>query len=104
MLQNLLLGEISEYIEQVWLPADCFVLVKLSPRRIRLLQLEITIDSILQSICAAKLPVQIKRNQVSYISSLPTLYHYDMRASYAVIYVLLSRKRDEVSRPNPDPC
>lgn len=34
--------QISEYIEEVFLPDDCFILVKLSLERIRLLRLEVT--------------------------------------------------------------
>ena len=33
--------QISEYIEEVFLPDDCFILVKLSLERIRLLRLEV---------------------------------------------------------------
>lgn len=33
--------KISEYIEEVFLPDDCFILVKLSLERIRLLRLEV---------------------------------------------------------------
>lgn len=36
--------QISEYIEEVFLPDDCFILVKLSLERIRLLRLEVTAD------------------------------------------------------------
>lgn len=35
--------QISEYIEEVFLPDDCFILVKLSLERIRLLRLEVQI-------------------------------------------------------------
>ena len=69
MLLNLIgfcfVGEISEFIEQVYLPDQCFILVKLNPRRIRLLQLEITIRSIVKSICSHKLPIPVKEHQVS---------------------------------------
>ncbi|MGH0152595.1 UNVERIFIED_CONTAM: hypothetical protein FKN15_022766 [Acipenser sinensis] len=41
-IEKTLLGEISEYIEEVFLPDDCFILVKLSLERIRLLRLEIS--------------------------------------------------------------
>ena len=59
------LGEISEYLEQVFLPDDLFVLIKLSPRRIRTMQLEITMDSIIDCICSTRLPIPtIKPTQV----------------------------------------
>lgn len=39
---RLLPWQISEYIEEVFLPDDCFILVKLSLERIRLLRLEVS--------------------------------------------------------------
>ncbi|KAI6183781.1 DNA-directed RNA polymerase subunit [Aphelenchoides bicaudatus] len=63
-IEKTTLGEIAEYIEQVFLPDDTFILVKLSPRRIRLLQLEVTMGSIIHSIRTAKLPIPLKRRQV----------------------------------------
>lgn len=35
--------QISEYMEEVFLPDDCFILVKLSLERIRLLRLEVSL-------------------------------------------------------------
>lgn len=40
-LRTLASLQISEYIEEVFLPDDCFILVKLSLERIRLLRLEV---------------------------------------------------------------
>jgi DNA-directed RNA polymerase III subunit RPC1 len=51
----------------VYLPDDCFVLVKINAKRVRLLQLEVTMQSIAQSIIAAKLPVSVKASQVRVI-------------------------------------
>ncbi|KAH7729808.1 RNA polymerase Rpb1 [Aphelenchoides avenae] len=59
-IEKTTLGEISDYIEQVFLPDDLFVLIKLNSKRIRLLQLEVTMDSILASISNAKLPLSLK--------------------------------------------
>jgi hypothetical protein len=44
----------------VFLPNDAFVLVKLSAKRIRLLQLEVTMDTIMHSIMTAKFPLPLK--------------------------------------------
>ena len=52
------LGEVSEYLEEVYLPDDCFVLIKLDTDRIRLLKLEVSVHSIAQSILASKLKVR----------------------------------------------
>ncbi|TRY59992.1 hypothetical protein DNTS_021683 [Danionella cerebrum] len=49
---------ISEYIEEVFLPDDCFILVKLSLERIRLLRLEVNAETVRYSICTSKLRVK----------------------------------------------
>ena len=40
-IEKTLLGEVSEYIEEVFLPDDTFLLVKLDLERIRLLKVEV---------------------------------------------------------------
>lgn len=35
------LGEITEYIKDVYLPQDCFILVKIAVKRVQLLRLEV---------------------------------------------------------------
>ncbi|CAL9699297.1 unnamed protein product [Knipowitschia caucasica] len=57
-IEKTLLGEISEYIEEVFLPDDCFILVKLSLERIRLLRLEVNAETVRYSICMSKLKVK----------------------------------------------
>nr|XP_033798341.1 DNA-directed RNA polymerase III subunit RPC1 isoform X2 [Geotrypetes seraphini] len=57
-IEKTLLGEISEYIEEVCLPDDCFILVKLSMERIRLLRLEVNAETVRYSICMSKLRVK----------------------------------------------
>ena len=63
-IEKTTLGEVAEYIEQVFLPEDSFVLVKLSARRIRLLQLEVTMETIIASIVAHKFPVTMKKCRI----------------------------------------
>ncbi|PIK60416.1 putative DNA-directed RNA polymerase III subunit RPC1, partial [Apostichopus japonicus] len=50
--------QVSEFLEEVFLPDDCFILIKLDLDRIKLLKLEVSAESICISICAAKLKVQ----------------------------------------------
>ncbi|XP_016368895.1 DNA-directed RNA polymerase III subunit RPC1-like [Sinocyclocheilus rhinocerous] len=57
-IEKTLLGEISEYIEEVFLPDDCFILVKLSLERIRLLRLEVNAETVRYAICTSKLRVK----------------------------------------------
>ncbi|XP_072929646.1 DNA-directed RNA polymerase III subunit RPC1 [Epargyreus clarus] len=52
------LGEITTYIDEVYLPHECFLLVRLDAERIRLLCLEVNVHSIIYSICTSKLKVK----------------------------------------------
>jgi len=57
-IEKTCLGEISEYIEEVLLPDECFLLIRLSLERINLLKLEVSAESIRYSICTSKLKVK----------------------------------------------
>lgn len=57
-IEKTTLGEVTEYFEEVYLPDDCFILIKLDLDRIRLLKLEVNVESITDSIVAAKLGVK----------------------------------------------
>ncbi|CAH1795117.1 unnamed protein product [Owenia fusiformis] len=57
-IEKTTLGEVSEYMEEVFLPDDIFLLVKLDLERIRLLKLEVDAESIKIAICAAKLKIK----------------------------------------------
>merc|ERR1719431_549829 len=57
-IEKTTLGEVSEYIEEVMLPDDCFLLVKLSIERIKLLKLEVSAETIRFSICTSKLKIK----------------------------------------------
>jgi DNA-directed RNA polymerase III subunit RPC1 len=53
-IEKTTLGEVSEYIEEVFLPDTCFILVKLDIDRIKLLKLEVSAESIRYSLCNSK--------------------------------------------------
>ncbi|TRY75843.1 hypothetical protein TCAL_12658 [Tigriopus californicus] len=57
-IEKTTLGEVSEYIEEVFLPDDCFLLIKLDIERIRLLKLEVNAETIRYSLCTSKLKVK----------------------------------------------
>ncbi|XP_037787697.1 DNA-directed RNA polymerase III subunit RPC1-like [Penaeus monodon] len=57
-IEKTLLGEVCEYVEEVFLPDDCFLLLKLAMDRIRLLKLEVDAYSIKYAICTSKLKVK----------------------------------------------
>ncbi|CAI5448922.1 unnamed protein product [Caenorhabditis angaria] len=53
-IEKTTLGEICDYIEEVYLPDDHFLLVKLNAKRIRLLQLEVSMNTIASAIMTSK--------------------------------------------------
>lgn len=59
-IEKTLLGEVCEYVEEVFLHDDCFLLLKLAVDRIRLLKLEVDAYSIKYSICTSKLKVRVE--------------------------------------------
>lgn len=59
-IEKTTLGEITEYIEEVYLPDNSFLLVKLDTDRIKLLKLEVDIHSIQYSLCTSKLKLDPK--------------------------------------------
>ena len=63
-IEKTTLGEVSEYVEEVILPDDCFLLVKLDVERIKLLKLEVNVQSICYSICTSKLKIKPNDCQV----------------------------------------
>merc|ERR1719418_59202 len=60
-IEKTTLGEVSEYVEEVFLPDDCFLLIKLDVERIKLLKLEVNAETIRYSILTApKLKIKPK--------------------------------------------
>lgn len=75
-IEKTVLGDVSEYLEEVILPSECFVLVKLDLERIRLLQLEVTAETICNSIAQSKLRLpypNIRRVGNSFVAVAPVL-------------------------------
>ena len=62
-IEKTTLGEISEYLDQVVLPDDCFVLVKLYLRRIQMLRLEVDEESIQEAI-AVQLKIPLAKIEI----------------------------------------
>ncbi|GFR13195.1 DNA-directed RNA polymerase III subunit RPC1, partial [Trichonephila clavata] len=54
-IEKTLLGEVTEYFEEIFLPDNCFILVKLNLERIRLLQLEVSVETIRYSILTSNI-------------------------------------------------
>jgi len=57
-IEKTLLGQVTKYFEEVYLPDDWFILVVLDLERIKLLRLEVDIHSIQNAILASKLHVK----------------------------------------------
>lgn len=55
-IEKTLLGEVTEYFEKVCLPDDSFILIKLYLKRIQLLKLEVSAETIYYSLCTSSIP------------------------------------------------
>ncbi|KAH3863264.1 DNA-directed RNA polymerase III subunit RPC1-like [Dreissena polymorpha] len=86
------LGEVSEYLEEVFLPDDCFILVKLDLERIRLLKLEVNVASIKESIVLSKL--RIKPQNVQVHSAAVLTIHPKESAKSSMYYTLQFWKKE----------
>ncbi|XP_056325017.1 DNA-directed RNA polymerase III subunit RPC1 [Danio aesculapii] len=91
-IEKTLLGEISEYIEEVFLPDDCFILVKLSLDRIRLLRLEVNAETVRYSICTSKL--RVKPGDVQVHGEAVVCVSPRENSKSSMYYVLQSLKQD----------
>ncbi|XP_072037718.1 LOW QUALITY PROTEIN: DNA-directed RNA polymerase III subunit RPC1-like [Amphiura filiformis] len=80
------LGEVSEYLEEVFLPDDCFILIKLDLDRIKLLKLEVSSSSVANSICASKL--RVKHQHVRVHSSQVLTVHPQETSKSSMYYTL----------------
>ncbi|XP_046382382.1 DNA-directed RNA polymerase III subunit RPC1 [Ischnura elegans] len=85
-IEKTTLGEVCEYLEEVYIPDDCFLVVKLDIDRIRLLKLEVDCNSITYSICTSRL--KIKPNDIKIVSDTiliirPSAYSSQM-SSYSL--------------------
>ncbi|RVE54554.1 hypothetical protein evm_000675 [Chilo suppressalis] len=57
-IEKTTLGEITTYIDEMYLPSECFLLIRLDAERIKLLCLEVNVHSIIYSICTSKLKIK----------------------------------------------
>ncbi|XP_067133403.1 DNA-directed RNA polymerase III subunit RPC1 [Centruroides vittatus] len=89
-IEKTLLGEVSEYMEEVFLPDDCFMLIKLDLDRIRLLKLEVNAETIRYSICISKL--KVKQENISIIGDSILTVKPSETAKSSIYYVLQTLK------------
>jgi DNA-directed RNA polymerase III subunit RPC1 len=68
-IEKTYLGQIAQYIDEVFETDDCYLLIKLDVERIRLLKLEISAMSIIDSIVQDKKMKKVKYNQLSIVSA-----------------------------------
>ncbi|XP_048242877.1 DNA-directed RNA polymerase III subunit RPC1-like [Haliotis rufescens] len=90
-IEKTVLGEVSEYIEEVFLPDDCFILIKLDMDRIKLLKLEVTADSIRDSLTKSKLGIKFPDVHIYNSDLLSVSAHETSKSS--MYYVLQNLKK-----------
>ncbi|CAD5120480.1 DgyrCDS9046 [Dimorphilus gyrociliatus] len=99
------LGEICEYLEEVYLPDDVFLLIKLASKRIKVLRLETDAHGIVDSILAAKKlklkPGQIRvfnENFIAIYVADKTNIHFTLRNLKTAIPKVVVKGLSSVSR------
>lgn len=83
-IEKTTLGEITEYIDEVYLPDDCFLLLKIDVERIKLLKLEVDTNAIQYSLCTSKLkltPKSVVVQSDSIITIYPNKSKHDLSSS-----------------------
>lgn len=94
-IEKTTLGEITEYIEEVYLPDDCFLLLKLDIDRIKLLKLEVDVNSIRYSLCTSKLKLHPK-TVVIQGDSIITIYPNKQKHNLSHVLTLLKENITKV--------
>ena len=92
------LGEIAEYLEEVYLPHDVFVMIKLAIDRIRLLQLEVSADTIKYSICLDK---KVKVRKIEFLQT--SMDEFVTRHRFCLTDDFVSRRNRSTSQCNRIP-
>lgn len=88
-IEKTTLGEISSYIEEVYKPEGCFLLVKLDLPRIKVLGLEVSAETIVYSLCASKL--RLKRPNIQCVGQSVVVIHPDPSKCSQALNVELQR-------------
>lgn len=88
-IEKTTLGEISSYIEEVYRPEGCFLLVKLDMPRIKVLGLEVSIATIMFSLCTSKL--RLKPQNISSIGQSVLVIYPDTTKCNQALNVELQR-------------
>ncbi|KAK3708848.1 hypothetical protein QZH41_016279 [Actinostola sp. cb2023] len=85
---------VTEYIEEVYTPDSCYVLIKLALSRIRLLKLEIDVESIRMAICTIR-KVKLNLSQVQ-VHSNAVLTVHPTETSKSSLHYLMQYIRTEL--------
>ncbi|XP_011188921.1 DNA-directed RNA polymerase III subunit RPC1 [Zeugodacus cucurbitae] len=88
-IEKTTLGEISSYVEEVYRPDDCFLVIRLDLNRIKVLGLEINAETVRYSICTSKL--RIKPALVDVVGSSVITVHIDTSKHGATLNAELQR-------------
>ncbi|EDO36291.1 predicted protein [Nematostella vectensis] len=92
-IERTLLGEVTEYIEEVFLPDNCYLLIKLDTERIRLLKLEVDADTIQAAICSSR-KLRLNQSQVRVHSSAVICVYPTESAKSSLHYVMQQLRSD----------
>ncbi|CAF1214927.1 unnamed protein product [Adineta steineri] len=92
-IEKTYLGQVSQYIEEVYESDSCYILIKLDLERIRLLKLEINAMSIIDSIVQDKKMKKVKYNQLT-LADTDTIYLHASDTLKGNIYYTIKRYKE----------
>jgi DNA-directed RNA polymerase III subunit RPC1 len=92
-IEKTYLGQVSQYIEEVYESDDCYLLIKLDLDRIRLLKLEITALSIIDSIVQDKKMKKVRYDQLA-LNSFDTITLHASDTLKGNIYYTIKRYKE----------
>merc|ERR1719219_2100586 len=95
-IEKTTLGEVTEYLEEVSLPDDCFLLIKLDVERIKLLKLEVNAESIRYEILKAP-KLKIKPKDCNVVSDSIIIIRPGVSGTSSMYYRLQYLKEKIVS-------
>lgn len=95
-IEKTTLGEITTFLEEVYRNDECFLLIKVDLDRIKVLELEVSIETIRYSLCTSKL--RLKPNQVEIHGQSVIVIHPDRQKYGNMINVELQRLTTLVPR------
>ncbi|XP_062502473.1 DNA-directed RNA polymerase III subunit RPC1-like isoform X2 [Corticium candelabrum] len=92
-IEKTLLGEVCSYLEEVYMENQCYIHLKLNQERIRLLKIEVNVDTIRESLCNAS-KLKLRYQHVVAVDKSSLLVFPPALPKSSVYYVMQQLKQE----------